>query len=234
MSSTPPSPSRRKALWLAGGMGTAAVLASLGKPTRIDDPSAPRIDLETLLPRAFGEWQLDAAAEAFVRPATQQAAAYRIYDQVLERAFVNAQGERAMLSAAFGPEQSAGLQMHRPEACYPGGGFEVEGLEPARLTLAGQAVAATRLHAHMPGRSEPMTYWMVLGDVVVTDATAFRLRQLSFALRRRLLDGMLVRVSSIDPVPARAYALQSRFADALARAMAPAERAKVFGSAGAV
>jgi hypothetical protein len=45
-----------------------------------------------------------------------------------------------------------------------------------------------------------------------------------------LLDGMLVRVSSIDPDPARAYALQSQFADALAQAMQPAARVKVFGN----
>ena len=82
----------------------------------------------------------------------------------------------------------------------------------------------------MPGRSEPITYWTVLGDVVVTDAAAFRLRQLSFSVRRQLLDGMLVRVSSIDLDPAHAYALQSQFADALAQAMQPAARVKLFGN----
>jgi EpsI family protein len=223
------TPTRRKALMLFAGMGGAALLAALGKPARNED-SAPGIDLDTVVPRQFGDWRVDAASEAFVRPARQQGVAYRIYEQVLERTFVNSKGQRIMLSAARGRAQSAGLQMHRPEACYPGGGFKVDGLEAVQLTLAGQAVAATRLHAHMPGRSEPITYWTVLGDVVVTDAAAFRLRQLSFSVRRQLLDGMLVRVSSIDPDPARAYALQSQFADALAQAMQPAARVKVFGN----
>lgn len=224
------SPVRRKALLLAGGMGAAALLAAFGKPSHHDDDNAPRLSLDTLVPRQFGDWRVDAVAEAFVRPANEQGKVYQVYDQVLERTFVNSRGERVMLSAAFGREQSAGLQMHRPDACYPGAGFKVEGVEPVALQLAGQAVAATRLHAYMPGRSEPITYWMVLGDVVVTDSTAFRLRQLSFSVRRQLLDGMLVRVSSIDDTPARAYALHNRFADELARAMKPAERVKVFGN----
>lgn len=224
------SPARRKAFGLAAGMGAAALLAALGKPAAHDDATTPRVNLDTMVPREFGDWRVDAATEAFVRPAKLQGVAFKVYDQVLERSFVNSRGERIMLSAAFGREQSAGLQMHRPEACYPGGGFKVEGLEAVQLTLAGQSVGATRLHAHMPGRSEPITYWMVLGDVVVTDATAFRLRQLSFSVRRQLLDGMLVRLSSIDLIPARAYALQSRFADEMARAMRPAERAKVIGN----
>lgn len=223
------SPVRRRALVLAASMVAAAALAGFGKPVPHDDAAATPLDLDNLLPREFGDWRVDAATEAFVRPAAQQGKVYKVYDQVLERTFINSTGQRIMVSAAFGREQSAGMQMHRPEVCYPGGGFQVEGVEPVQLILAGQAVAATRLHAFLPGRSEPITYWTLLGDVVVTDSTAFRLRQLSFGVRRRLLDGLLMRVSSIDSQPARAYALQSRFADELVRAMRPAERVKVIG-----
>lgn len=223
------SPVRRRALVLAASMGAAAALAGFGKPVPRDDAAAASLDLDSLLPREFGDWRVDDATEAFVRPAAQQGKVYKVYDQVLERTFINSTGQRIMVSAAFGREQSAGMQMHRPEVCYPGGGFQVEGVEPVQLTLAGQTVAATRLHAFLPGRSEPITYWTLLGDVVVTDSTAFRLRQLSFGVRRRLLDGLLMRVSSIDSQPARAYALQSRFADELVRAMRPAERARVIG-----
>jgi len=222
------SPARRKALVLAASMGAAAALAALGKPVPHD--GGPALDLDTLLPREFGDWRVDAASEAFVRPAAQQGKVYKVYDQVLERTFINSKGQRIMVSAAFGREQSASMQMHRPEVCYPGGGFQVEGIEQVQLSLAGQAVAATRLHAFLPGRSEPITYWTLLGDVVVTDSTAFRLRQLSFGMRRQVLDGLLMRVSSIDSQPARAYELQSRFADDLVRAMRPAERVKVIGN----
>lgn len=224
------SPARRKAMVLAACMGAAAALAALGKPVPYDDATAPAVDLDTLVPREFGDWRVDAASEAFVRPAAQQGKLYKVYDQVLERTFINSRGQRIMVSAAFGREQSASMQLHRPEVCYPGGGFQVEGIERVQLSLAGQAVAATRLHAFLPGRSEPITYWTLLGDVVVADSTAFRLRQLSFGMRRQVLDGLLMRVSSIDSQPARAYALQSRFANEMVRAMRPAERVKVIGN----
>ncbi len=224
------APTRRKALLLAVSMAATAALASLGKPVPDADAAATAVDLDTLMPREFGDWRVDAASEAFVRPAVRQGKLYKIYDQVLERTFINSKGYRIMVSAAFGREQSAGMQMHRPEVCYPAGGFKVEGVEPVQIELAGQAVAATRLHAFLPGRSEPITYWMLLGDAVVTDSTAFRLRQLSFGMRRRLLDGLLMRVSSIDAQPMRAYALQSQFADELVRAMRPPERVKVIGN----
>ena len=121
------SPARRKALVLAASMGAAAALAALGKPVPHDDASAPALSLDTLFPREFGDWRVDAATEAFVRPAARQGKVYKIYDQVLERSFVNSQGQRIMVSAAFGREQSAGMQMHRPEVCYPGGGLPVFG-----------------------------------------------------------------------------------------------------------
>lgn len=228
------NPGRRRALALGAGMVSVAVLAALGKPVAERPEGAPAPRLDEVFPREFGDWRIDEASKAFVRPPDQLGRLYGIYDQVLERSYIDPQGRRVMLSVAFGSEQSAGLKMHRPEVCYAVGGYEVSGLRRGEtLALAGRAVPVTRLHALRPGRSEPITYWTVLGDVVVPDRVGFALRQLSFGLRRRLLDGMLVRVSSIDADPAEAYDLQARFAQALAAALKPADRPKVIGRAAA-
>jgi hypothetical protein len=56
------------------------------------------------------------------------------------------------------------------------------------------------------------------------------LRRLSFAARREVADGMLVRVSSIDPDAARAFELHRAFTQDMVRAMAPADRARVIGA----
>ena len=69
----------------------------------------------------------------------------------------------------------------------------------------------------------------MLGGVVVADAGSFRWRRLAFAARREALDGMLVRISSIDPDADRAYELHRRFAEDMVGAMMPADRAKVIG-----
>lgn len=219
---------RRQALLLCAGMGGAAALAALAKPSRRADGAA-KIDLDRVFPSEFGAWRADKVSAAFVRPAKQQGKRYQVYDQVLERTFVDAQGLRIMLSVAYGSEQSAGLQLHRPEVCYRAGGFEVSSTRAAVLKLDRQLLPVTRLQAELPGRPEPITYWTILGSEAVADASAFRLRRLSFAARREVLDGMLVRVSSIDPDAARAHVLQAHFADELVRAIAPQDRAKVIG-----
>lgn len=220
---------RRTAMTLGASMGAAALAAWWLKP--VADPLAlGGLSLDDMFPRRFGDWHVDSGAELFVRPSRQQGRHLGIYDQVLERTYLDGHGRRVMLVAAQGNEQSAGLQLHRPEVCYPGNGFKVSGLESVSLALGGRMVPGTRLHAVLPGRSEPITYWTVLGGQVVADTTEFRLRQLQFGLRRRLLDGMLVRLSSIDTDPRRAYALHVLFANDLAAAVPTAYRARVMGA----
>jgi EpsI family protein len=220
---------RRDALVLLVAMGGASALAMIARPA----PRAPGtdglVDLDTLFPEQFDGWRVDEAARALVRPALREGQRYGFYDQVLERTFVDASGQRVMLSVAFGGEQSASLQLHRPEVCYRASGYQVRDVRGDTLTVAGRPIPVTTLKAEMPGRFEPVTYWTLLGGEVVADSSSFRWRRLSFAARGQLLDGMLVRVSSISPDAGAAFELHLRFADSMLRAMAPAERAKVIG-----
>jgi EpsI family protein len=149
---------------------------------------------------------------------------------VLERAYFNGRGERVMLSAAYGSEQSPALQVHQPEVCYVASGFQIEGKKSERMTLAQRNVPVTRLHARLPGRSEPITYWIVLGDTATADSGAFRWLQLSTAFSGRVRDGMLVRVSSLDPDPQSSYELHARFAADLLQAVPSQYRDRVFGA----
>jgi EpsI family protein len=219
-------PARRATLrWLAVMLCTS-LLAVWGRP----QPAAgkqDRLDLEHLFAKQFGAWRLDEINGAFVRPT--KTLTYRMYDQVLERTYVNNAGQRVMLSVAFGSEQSSSLQLHRPEICYRANGFEVREVVPGTTQAAGQKWAVTRLVATMPDRSEPVTYWTVLGGEVVQDAQSFRWRQWHFALRRELIDGLLVRVSSIEPPTPAAFALHDAFIAAIVKAMAPTQRDQVIG-----
>jgi len=208
---------------LAAGMGVASVLGAFARPTRRHG-DAPRLDLERLFPTRFGEWQIDPIAAAFVRPASE--ITYQVYEQVLERTFVNEHGQRVMLSVAYGRE----LELHFPETCYRYGGFGVRGRHLAHARAEGQRLQVTRLVAELPGRPEPITYWAVLGGELVADANTFRLRSVTHAVRREVVDGLLVRVSSIDPDDARAFALHAAFISDLVRAIAPADRSKVIGT----
>lgn len=226
---TPLTPARRKALVLFASMASAAALAVVRKPSRRLADERPAVKLESVFPATFGGWQLAPAAGGVVRPADETGKIYGIYDQVLERVYIGPQGERVMLSVAYGTEQSVGLQVHRPEVCYPGGGFIVSRLERMNLTVGPRTLPATRLLATQPGRSEPITYWTVLGDKVENNSAAFRWTQITSGLKGDILDGMLVRISTIDMNIERAYEQQARFAAALMAGIDPASQARVFG-----
>lgn len=220
---------RRHALMLAGTMTSVAALTAIARPPRPDPDRDAAFSLDTLFPQQFGDWRVDPLSRAFVRPADRQGKLYQVYDQVLERTFIDGSGRRVMLSVAFGSEQSSSLQMHRPEVCYRAAGYTIRGVQPGVLAVAGRRLAATRIDAVLPGRPEPITYWTVLGGIVVGDAAAARRRRIAAVFRHELLDGLLVRISSIDTDIGRAHGLQARFADELVAAIAPADRAKVIG-----
>jgi EpsI family protein len=220
---------RRRAVVLALGMGSAAALAAWLKPSPL--ASAARIDLDHVLPAQFGDWQLDPAASAFVRAADRRGAQVRIYDQVFERTFINPRGDRIMLSVAYGGDQSADMQLHRPEVCYRAGGFEVGGVSGATLRLAAGELPVTRLVARLPGRPEPITYWAVVGGRLDDGNRPSLLQRVTRSARPQRGDGLLVRVSSIDPDAGRAYQLHADFAQAMLAALPATERARVTGTA---
>ena len=223
------SVARRQALIFAAAMAAASMSGALMRPKRLADDDQ-RLELERLFPAAFGSWRTDIAAAAFVRADTERTVERGIYDQVFERTYVNAAGWRVMLSVAYGGEQTAGLELHWPEVCYRYGGFSVRREPGLAMTAGGASFAVSRLFAERPGRPEPITYWVVLGGEAIADASTYRLRRLDHAVRRSVPDGLLVRVSSIDPDVDRAFSLQAAFIDEMLLALPPADRRRVVGA----
>lgn len=217
---------------MAASMGATAALARWTDHRR-DAAIVPLIDLEAIFPESFGEWRIDPLTRGMeiVKPADPDAKLYGIYDRVLERTYLDALGYRIMLSVAYGADQSAGMDLHRPEVCYRYAGYTIDEQRKVQLALAGLSVPATILQAHLPGRPEPLLYWTVLAGLPARDASEIRWRRLQLAVQGRRVTGMLVRVSSVDPDPQRAFARQAAFADALVRAVVPSRRAEVLGRA---
>lgn len=217
---------------LVASLLAAAGLAQLSKPQASPQANARAlVPLEALFPQRVGEWQPDPVSVGFVRPAFEQAKKFQMYDQVLERVYVNPAGERVMLSVAYGRQQSVGLQMHRPEVCYKAGGFEVGPVSAGQVALPGHVLQVKRLVATMPDRQEPITYWRLLGDQLVTDEVRFKLDQVAAGLKGRGIDdGLLVRVSSLGADAEVAWRLQAEFVQALDRAQDEAQRRRTTGA----
>ena len=209
------------------GMAGAAVAAPALAPQPTTDPS---FDLERLVPERFGDWRVDADVPPVAPAPDVQAKLDRLYGQVLSRTYVNAAGERMMLTVAYGGDQSDALKVHRQEVCYRAQGFEIHGLAHGSLTADGRSIPVTRMLAVRGERSEPVTYWFTMGDRVVLGRFE-RLRvQLAAGLRGRVPDGMLVRVSSLSGDAPAAYAAQAGFVGALLAAVPAPSATRLAGA----
>jgi len=212
-------------------MFVAAGLAVATKPTRKVADEAPRIDLEVLIPKQFGDWKVDPSIVPVQVSPDVQAKLDKIYTQTLARTYVNPRGERVMLSIAYGGDQGGeSTQVHRPEFCYTAQGFQIVQSAVDDLATRFGALAVRRLVATQNYRKEPITYWITVGEYATLPGVGRKLRQLAYGLTGRVPDGMLVRVSTLGESAPAAYAVQDRFVNDLLSAVAPSERTRLIGA----
>ncbi len=207
----------------------SAALATAVRPSISLADERPPIDLAAMVPSAFGDWREEFNLTPQVVNPQQKSVLDQIYSQTLSRTYTNKQGYRIMLSIAYGKNQSDALQLHKPEVCYPAQGFQLLTKKSTVLDLLDRPISAVHIETSLGQRYEPVTYWTVVGDHITTSGTDKKLTELQYALRNRLPDGMLVRVSSIDRDTSAAQARQSQFANAMVQAIAPEHRSRFAG-----
>ncbi|MEO7106194.1 MAG: exosortase C-terminal domain/associated protein EpsI, partial [Rhodoferax sp.] len=159
-----------------------------------------------------------------------QALLNSIYNQTLTRTYINSEGDRIMLSVAYGGDQSDATRAHLPEVCYPAQGFQITSNTQSKIVLADRTVNTRLLMSKMGPRNEPITYWLVVGNHVTVSRTDQKLSQFGLGLRGLIPDGMLVRVSSIDEDMVHGHQVQAKFLTQLAQVMPEAVRDRVFGT----
>jgi EpsI family protein len=208
---------------------TAVVTRALTPATRLADARA-RFDLAASIPTHFAGWSVDASLAPVAPNPDSQAALDRIYDQTLARTYIDARGQRVMLSIAYGGDQSKALQLHLPEVCYVAQGFQIVQKGEGVLATGFGQLPVKRLVARADVRNEPITYWITVGDQATRAGLARKFRLLAYGLSGKIPDGMLVRVSTIDPDPGAAYRIQDGFAQALLAAVSPQSRTRLLGS----
>ncbi len=221
-----------KSIAILCAMVLAAGLAFAAKPrTRVADQS-PKVDLEVVIPKTFGNWKLDERVVPILPSPDAKAVLDRIYSQTVSRTYVNESGERVMLSVAYGGEQSDSMQVHRPEVCYPAQGFSVlKSLKGVMETQFGQ-LPIRRLVASQGPRVEPITYWITVGDQVARSNWEQKLAQLSYGLTGKVPDGLLFRISTIDRDEQRAYSVQEAFVRELLAQIDADARVRLVGRLG--
>ena len=220
-----------RVLVLVALMVLAAVAGEIMQPTYRLAEHKPRIALESQVPEAFGEWRIDRSIVPVVPDPTLQAMLDVLYSQTLARTYINKQGQRVMLSIAYGSDQSSeATAVHRPEFCYSAQGFRVQTLEKSMLKIQGTEVPVARLVGILGQRVEPITYWVTLDEAATLPGFGRKMQQIRYGLRGQIPDGMLVRVSTISASNADAFAVQQRFLEQMYAAVPAEVRTRYFGA----
>jgi EpsI family protein len=219
----------RNVLLLALMLAASGLAMALRPTEKIADQGA-RIDIARMFPEQFADWRAAAGiVPALVSPDVKEKLD-ALYDQTLSRTYVNDDGQRIMLSIAYGGDQSGDkTQVHRPEFCYAAQGFQLSNNRESQITTESGVLPVRRLEAVQGSRNEPITYWITIGDEVTLPGLGRKLIQLRYGLTGKVPDGMLVRVSSIDQDVSKAYQLQDRFVRDMLAAINAQDRVRVAG-----
>lgn len=221
-----------KVMLLVAVLVLGAVAGETLRPSYRLSEHKPRIALDKQVPESFGEWRLDRSIAPVVPDPSLQAMLDVLYSQTLARTYVNAQGQRVMLSIAYGSDQSnEATAVHRPEFCYSAQGFRVKTVGTDTVVLGQTKVPVARVLAQLGQRNEPITYWVTLDESATLPGVGRKLQQIRYGLQGKIPDGMLVRVSSISTSPTEAYGVQQRFLEQLYAAVPTDVRPRYFGAA---
>jgi EpsI family protein len=212
--------------WLMAALMCSAAIAGIsGRPNIEEQPNF----LESTVPTTFGAWRKMDEPVQVVDPGTEEALR-RIYKEWLSRTYVNAAGDRVMLSLARSGNQIGIQQAHIPDVCYPSQGFKIGSVDDGELTTAHGPIRVRRLTATRGPRDEPVTYWLTMGDQVVKTQWEKRWVQIRCSLTgNECLGGLLFRVSTIDRDSARAFAIQQKFVADMMASVPPQARRKLSG-----
>ena len=225
-----PTPVERRAVLACGLMATSAAAAWWSTPTKLLSQIQPMPDLSTLIPERIGHWVVQEGGPTILVADDVQAVLDKLYQQTLARIYRDAQGREVMLAAAYGGDQSDATRAHRPEVCYPAQGFKVGQNHVAYVGLNAQRrLPVRRLMAQLGQRHEPLTYWMSVGGRVATTGWEQKKTQLAWGLRGWVPDGLLLRVSTLDRLPQRAWERQAVFIRQWYESVQLQWRQRVFG-----
>ena len=220
----PPSASglsRRNVLTGLGLLGAAGVAYA-----RQPQPGPKQLGeggLDALVPKNFGAWKFETTSGLVLPP--PDATADRLYDEVLTRVYTRPDGQAVMFLVAYSGVQDGLLQLHRPEVCYPVGGYQLSQTTIAPIAFSnGDMVPARAFTATSALRVEHVLYWTRLGSALPTSWAEQRWAVVVANLKGAIPDGVLVRMSCVENDADKAFGILREFASELAGSVTPKAR----------
>lgn len=210
-------------------MVLSSALTMLVTPTIMNSDQQKKLDLEAIIPNQFEGWEVDLSARTLMVSADVTAFIGKIYSQELNRTYINKKGERVMLAIAYGRDQSKDLQVHRPEICYATSGFNIGEMTKTYVDTTIGQIPVMRLVAQQGRRTEPITYWIRVGDSLTRGWLEQKMASFSYGITGRIPDGLLFRISTISNDEQDSYRIQQTFLQDMLQSMRSEDRYWLIG-----
>lgn len=199
----------RRNMLLGAVLAGASGFAFMRQPA-ISHPVVPEKDFESWVPPEFGDWNTVSQSGVVLPP--PDTLRDRLYDNLVTRVYAALNLPSVMLLLAYNNAQDGVLQVHRPEVCYPVGGFELSTTREIAFRASGQTVPANMFTATAPGRVEQVAYFTRLGTAYPRRWIEQRAAVMRANLAGEIPDGMMMRVSALGIDQAEAQPLLADFA----------------------
>ncbi|QTD56239.1 exosortase-associated protein EpsI, V-type [Parasphingorhabdus cellanae] len=217
----------RRHLIMGGAFCLAAGLAYARTP-QVVFPAVEKEDFEKLIPERIGSWEFKTSSGVVLPP--PDALSDRLYDNLVTRVYSAPEDPPIMFLTAYSNTQDGVLQVHRPEICYPAGGYNLTPTRPVSIENGvGGNIAANAFTATGRDRTEHVLYWTRVGNQFPLTWSQQRLAVVRANLEGVIPDGVLVRASLIAPTMEEAMPHLSKFAAQLNQNMNDQGRALLSG-----
>ena len=185
----------RRSLLIGAGLAAGAVLAYSRQPLKVA-VAMPDKDFRSLIPRHVGNWQSRKSDELVV-PQDDEFTA-KLYENLETFVYEGENIPTMMLLLAYNSVQQNDVQAHRPEVCYPAGGFPIIFSEELAIKYKGKVISGRYLIAERDSSSfEHIIYWIRIGGAFPASWARQRLDMALINASGIVPDGALFRVSSI-------------------------------------
>lgn len=205
-----------------------AALTTISAAAFVREPRATKAplkagELESLIPTQIGQWGFETRSGLVLPP--DDPLSKSLYSDVLTRVYVSENRPPVMLLIAYSNTQNGMLQVHRPEVCYPAGGYMLSETQTKTLDVTPEIhIPARFFSAESASRTEQVMYWTRIGNESPTSWIDQRAAVVRANLKRVIPDGILVRTSTVLADYASAEPVLKEFVSAMVRQLPPLGR----------
>ena len=207
----------RRHFFIGGALAATSAVAFARQP-RPHKPIIKSEVFERWVPERFGRWSVIARSGVVLPPPDELSD--RLYDNLVTRVY-DAGDAQVMLLLAYNNRQDGILQVHRPEVCYPVGGYVLTETQRVSVPALGRQVPSNVFTATGYDQTEQVLYFTRLGDAYPRSWTEQRVAVIEANLSGRIPDGIMLRASLLGTDRSSAVSMLQGFIGEFADAAVP-------------